>query len=64
MLYIIEKILENMEKDNNFNMLELEKIEKEIKILEKSVKILSICTKKAGNRSKTQIKAKILDIIG
>jgi len=64
MLYIIEKILENMEKDNNFNMLELEKIEKEIKILEKSVKILNICTKKAGNSSKIQIKAEILDIIG
>ena len=33
MLYDIEKVLLDMEKDNNISMLEIEKLEKEIKII-------------------------------
>ena len=63
MLYDIEKVLLDMEKDNNISMLEIEKLEKEIKIIEKTFKIISICMKKGEKSSKLKEIAVFLGVI-
>jgi len=59
-MYEIEKILIEIENDNDNSYLQILAIEKQIQALEKGCK----CMKLIVNGRKTDIKAKILDIIG